>query len=56
MRSDQKEDPRIGGSSENCRIKSTGLVTALITSVYSLPIRNVTIEAALALDLTIVYK
>lgn len=41
----------IGGSSENCRIKSTGLVTALITSVYSLPIRNITIEAALALDL-----
>jgi hypothetical protein len=41
----------IGGSSENCRIKSTGLAAALITSVYSLPIRNVTIEAALALDL-----
>jgi hypothetical protein len=42
----------IGGSSENCRIKSTGLATALITSVYSLPIRNITIEAdvALALD------
>ena len=41
----------IGGSSENCRIKSTGLATALITSVYSLPIRNITIEAALALNL-----
>lgn len=42
----------IGGSSENCRIKSTGLVgTALITSNYSLPIRNITIEAALALNL-----
>jgi len=41
----------IGGSSENCRIKSTGLVSALITSVYSLPIRNLTIEAAIALDL-----
>jgi len=41
----------IGGSSENCRIKSTGLVAALITSVYSLPIRNITIEAALALNL-----
>jgi len=41
----------IGGSSENCRIKSTGLVSALITSAYSLPIRNITIEAALALDL-----
>lgn len=41
----------IGGSSENCRIKSTGLAAALITSVYSLPIRNITIEADLALDL-----
>lgn len=42
----------IGGSSENCRIKSTGLTgTALITSVYSLPMRNITIEAAIALDL-----
>lgn len=42
----------IGGSSENCRIKSTGLTgTALITSVYSLPIRNITIEADVALNL-----
>jgi hypothetical protein len=42
----------LGGSSENCRIKSTGLVgTALITSVYSLPIRNITIEADVALNL-----
>lgn len=42
----------IGASSENCRIKSTGLVgTALITSIYSLPIRNLTIEADVALDL-----
>jgi len=41
----------IGGSSENCRLKSTGLATALITSAYSLPIRNITIEAALALNL-----
>jgi hypothetical protein len=41
----------IGGSSENCRIKSTGLATALITSAYSLPIRNITIEASLALNL-----
>lgn len=41
----------IGGSSENCRIKSTGLAAALITSVYSLPIRNITIEADLALNL-----
>ena len=43
----------IGGSSENCRIKSTGLVgTALITSSYSLPIRNITIEANVALNLS----
>ena len=42
----------LGGSSENCRIKSTGLVgTALITSNYSLPIRNITIEANVALNL-----
>lgn len=42
----------IGGSSENCRIKSTGLVgTALITSNYSLPMRNITIEADVALNL-----
>ncbi len=42
----------IGGSSENCRIKSTGLTgTALITSNYSLPIRNITIEANVALNL-----
>jgi hypothetical protein len=46
----------IGGSSENCRIKSTGLnaATALITSEWSLPIRNITIEhgTALSLDAT----
>lgn len=42
----------IGGSSENCILKSTGLTgTALITSVYSLPIRNITITADVALDL-----
>jgi hypothetical protein len=42
----------LGGSSENCRIKSTGLTgTALITSVYSLPMRNITIEADVALNL-----
>lgn len=42
----------IGGSSENCRIKSTGLTTrALITSSYSLPIRSITIEAEIALSL-----
>jgi hypothetical protein len=41
-----------GWSSENCRIKSTGLgETALITSVYTLPMLNITIEANLALDL-----
>jgi hypothetical protein len=41
----------LGGSSENCRIKSTGLTDALITSEYSLPMRGITIEASLALDL-----
>lgn len=42
----------LGGSSENCRIKSTGLTgTALISSNYSLPIRNITIEADVALNL-----
>ena len=42
----------IGGSSENCRLKSTGLTgTALITSEYSLPMRNITVEADIALDL-----
>ena len=41
-----------GFSSENCRIKSTGLVgTALITSAYTLPLLNLTIEADVALDL-----
>lgn len=42
----------IGGSSENCRLKSTGLVgTALISSAYSLPMRNFAIEADIALNL-----
>lgn len=42
----------LGASSENCRIKSTGLTgTALITSVYSMPMRNITIEADIALNL-----
>ena len=43
----------IGGSSENCRIKSTGLsaATALISSVWSLPMRNITIEHGTALNL-----
>jgi hypothetical protein len=46
----------LGFSSENCRIKSTGLSagTALITSAWSLPIRNITIEhgTAISLDAT----
>lgn len=43
----------LGGSSENCRIKSTGISssTALLSSVYSLPIRNVTLEAPWAINL-----
>lgn len=42
----------LGASSENCRIKSTGLTgTALITSVYSLPMRNITLEADVVLNL-----
>jgi len=43
----------LGFSSENCRIKSTGLSagTALITSEWSLPIRSITIEHGTALNL-----
>jgi hypothetical protein len=43
----------IGGSSENCRLKSTGLnaSTALISSAWSLPIRNITIEHGTAINL-----
>jgi hypothetical protein len=42
----------LGSSSENSRIKSTGLTaTALITGTGSLPMRGITIEAAIALDL-----
>lgn len=43
----------IGGSSENCILKSTGLnsSTALITSVYSLPMRNITLTHGTALNL-----
>lgn len=41
----------VGGSSENSRIKSTGLAAALITSNYSLPIRFISLEASLALNL-----
>jgi len=43
----------IGGSSENCYIRSTGLDanTALLSSSYSLPIRNVSFTHDLVLDL-----
>ena len=43
----------LGGSSENCRIKSTGIstTTPLLSSVYSLPIRNITFEAPYAIYL-----
>jgi len=43
----------LGGSSENCRIKSTGIATdvALLSSVYSLPLRNITLEAPWAINL-----
>lgn len=41
-----------GTSSENARIKSTGLTgAALITSQYSLPIRNIAIEALIGVSL-----
>lgn len=43
----------LGGSSENCRIKSTGIstTTALLSSIYSLPMRNITLEAPWAINL-----
>jgi hypothetical protein len=43
----------VGWSSENCSISSTGLsgATALITSVYSLPIRSISFTHALVFDL-----
>ena len=43
----------LGGSSENCRIKSTGIATdvALLSSAYSLPLRNITFEAPFAINL-----
>jgi hypothetical protein len=43
----------LGGSSENCRIKSTGIstTTALLSSAYSLPLRNITFEAPYAINL-----
>ncbi len=43
----------LGGSSENCRIKSTGLTSGvpLISSSYSIPMRGLTLEANTALNL-----
>ena len=43
----------LGGSSENCSIYSTGLnpAVALITSNWSLPVRNITFTHAIALNL-----
>lgn len=43
----------LGASSENCYIKSTGLnsSTALITSIYSLPIRNISFTHGTVFDL-----
>lgn len=43
----------LGGSSENSRIKSTGIATdvALLSSYYSLPLRNITFEAPYAINL-----
>jgi hypothetical protein len=43
----------LGGSSENCRLKSTGLISGvpLISSSYSIPMRGITIEANTALNL-----
>jgi hypothetical protein len=43
----------IGGSSENCILKSTGLdaSTALLSSTYSLPMRNVALTHGTALNL-----
>jgi hypothetical protein len=43
----------LGGSSENSRIKSTGIstTTALLSSNYSIPLRNITLEAPYAINL-----
>ena len=42
----------LGSSSENCRIKSTGLTgTALLSSAWSLPMRGITLEADVAINL-----
>lgn len=41
----------LGSSSENSKIISTGLASALITSEWSMPIRHITLEAATIFDL-----
>lgn len=42
----------LGGSSENCRLKSTGLSgTALLSSNWTIPMRGLTFEADVALNL-----
>lgn len=42
----------LGASSENCRLKSTGLTgTALLSSQWTIPIRHITLEADVALNL-----
>ena len=42
----------LGASSENCRLKSTGLTgTALLSSQWTIPIRHITFEADLVLNL-----
>jgi hypothetical protein len=43
----------LGGSSENCKVISTGLTStvALLSSSYSIPIRNIAFEADLAVNL-----
>lgn len=41
----------VGGSSETCSLSSAGLSDPLITSAYGLPMRNISITAAHALNL-----
>ena len=41
----------LGSSSENCKIISTGLTDALITSNYTIPIRHITLEATKVFNL-----
>lgn len=45
--------PILGASSENCKVKSTGLAlgTALISSEWTMPIRHITFEAATIFNL-----